>query len=254
MVVCMTRIPEALSRVRDEQARTCAEQEAFEAFATRIQAMDAENTSAPPTPGHGRILTADSSTQTGIGMARVREAYQETVMATPHYPEDYDESLEVNVSEEFGPELATGLAQRDTLTPPLQQAIVEASQTAATERTTYQQTLEAEYDALQDAKRRLRTLTDTLTQVREQTNTPQEFPALLDTYDQVEELRIDCAAMIEDRQAALASRPQHERHHLHEYLYTNSEWTYPVLADALDCLNQIQTVEHELIQVITRQP
>lgn len=187
-------------------------------------------------------------------LARVRRAYRDTVLSTTHYREDYDEPLAANItksSARSSPPRSrkTASSRRLSRTPSL-----EASQTAATDRTAYQKTLETEENALQDAKRRLRTLTH----VRDQTSTPQSFTALIDAHARVENLRADCATIIENRQATLAGRPhrlRHRlRHRLHDYLYQDRDWTYPVLADALDCRTQIQAIEDEIVQTITRHP
>lgn len=252
---CLTRIPEALGRVQEERSRTAAERDAFKAFANRIESMDVESQPTSATPMHGGPMLSEGSSQSGVAMERVRDAYRETVMATPHYHEDYAEPFVTNVAEEFGVELATGLAQGEKLTPHLQNALIEASHTAANERTSYQQTLSTEYDSLLTAKRRLRTLGDTLDHIHDQLRTPETFSALIDAHAQIEDLAADCTRLLENRQATLTNQPQDDHHHhLTEYLYREYPWTYPVLADSLDYHTQLETIKQKAVQSIARHP
>lgn len=179
---CLSWIPEALGRVQEEWSRTAAEQDAFEGFAIRLETMDPDTQPALESPKHGRMVLSDNSSQASVAMGLVRDAYRETVMAIPHYQEDYAESFFDNVSQEFGRELATALAQGETLTPQLQRALIEASHTGANERTSYEQILTTDYESLPTAKRRLRTLADTLSE--NVTNSRKSDPPSVGTHNQ----------------------------------------------------------------------
>lgn len=252
---CLTRIPKALGRVQEERSRTAAERKTFKAFATRLETMNTNTQPTPKQPRHGRLVQSRKSSQTGVPMERVRDAYRETVMATDHYHEDYAESLSTNATEEFGPELATALAHGETLTPQLQHTLIQASHTAVNERTSYQQTLTTEYESLQAAKRHLRSHSETLERIRDQLNTPETFSALIETHAHLEDLTADCTRLLEDRQATLTDQPQDDQHHqLTEYLYREYPWTYPVLADTIDYHTKVQTLKQKSLQSIAHHP
>lgn len=251
----LTRIPEALGRVQEERSRTGAEREALGAFATRLETMATDTQPSPKQPGRGRLGLSEDSSQSGVAMERVRDAYRETVMATEHYQEDYGESLGANVTGEFGPDLATAIVHGETLTPQLQQTLIAASHTAVNERNSYLQTLTTEHKSLQTAKRHLHTHSETLDRLRDHLKTPEPFSALIETHAHLENLTADCTRLLEDRQATLTNQPHDDHHHhLTEYLYRDYPWTYPVLADTLDCHTKLQILKQKALQSIARHP
>ncbi len=82
----------------------------------------------------------------------VREAYRETVMAVPHLEAEYDDSLEANLSMEFGPELGTQIATGTRLTAQLYEALLTASEGARDEREMMLPALERERESLQSVQ------------------------------------------------------------------------------------------------------
>lgn len=249
---CITRIPKAETRVEEEQSRTAAEIQAFETFATQISNLELPPHAGQLTPAHGQTMTAGSPSTSGVKMKRIRYIYRDTVMTTPHYSEDYNDTLRVSVSEEFSPELASTLIHGDELTAPLQQALLEASQTAISDRTSYQKLLEEEYEHLQTATHRLQVIANALEQIHNQVQDPQQFSDLIDAYDRLQTLRTDCRDLLDIRQSLLNDLPQDGSGHFFEYLYREYPWTYPVLADTLDCRTRVQQLEQDLTDVISR--
>ena len=73
----------------------------------------------------------------------VRGAYRETVMSVPHFEADYDESYTENVTEEFGPELATALVTGDRFDPFCRRTLLEAVGEGSTRREPHLDALDA---------------------------------------------------------------------------------------------------------------
>jgi len=87
-----------------------SERDAFDAFADRVATITVDSP-RPPALMAGSVDTSGTSSAT----AALREEYEATVMAVPHYDDVYGESIEENASAEFGPDLAI-LLSPETLT------------------------------------------------------------------------------------------------------------------------------------------
>ena len=253
VLACVTRLPEALSVVREERARTAAEKDAFERFADRVRRMEAADPPEQTTTVVGAGTVAREQPSSGADVAAVREAYRETVMGTDHYEEEYGESLATNVATEFGPDYVTALAGAESLTPPLQRALVEASHRAARERASFLHTLDRELDALVDARRRLRRVAETTAELRETPFERRSLDEVVDAEGRVESLETECEA-VEERRATLRDQPERDGTDLREYLYGGREWRYPVVGDALDCLASVRAAQRRLVKAVLRRP
>ena len=82
-----------------------SERDAFDAFADRVATITVDSP-RPPALMAGSVDTSGTSSAT----AALREEYEATVMAVPHYDDVYGESIEENASAEFGPDLASLLS------------------------------------------------------------------------------------------------------------------------------------------------
>lgn len=136
----LTRIPDAIETAEHEQCRTKSERVAFERFAAEIRELDATDAGATV---HGPFLH-DPADTAGDSTDVVRDLYRETVMSVDHYETEYDEPLETNLMAELGPDLATAVTTTETLDPPLQQALAQASDTAALKRADFESLIDSE--------------------------------------------------------------------------------------------------------------
>ena len=93
--------------------------------------------------------------------AMIQEAYRETVMAVPHYEEEYGESINENLAAELRTSLAQILSASDAVTPQLQAAILTQDQQASSQRSDLFVHTETEYETLTDMRRRHRYLFET---------------------------------------------------------------------------------------------
>lgn len=90
-------ISNAVERAQREHREVARERDAFESFADRVEGLSTAPADVQPFSSV-TALPDRSATET----TALRRAYQETVMAVPHYETVYDESLTENVRAEFG--------------------------------------------------------------------------------------------------------------------------------------------------------
>jgi hypothetical protein len=173
-------------------------------------------------------------------------------MAVAHYEEEYDEPRGEHMAAEFGPDLAGIVENNDVLTPQLQAALVQASDAARQERTSFRQTLDHEHDALTDARQRLREVSNTTDRLTTIPLSQRSFDDVLGAESRLQRLKADCEALLEDRQQHLHEGPSREGIQLQEYLYGPRSWTFPVLDDTLDCLSRLREIERRIVQAVSR--
>ena len=82
-----------------------SERDAFDAFADRVATITVDSP-RPPALMAGSVDTSGTSSAT----AALREEYEATMMAVPHYDDVYGKSVEEHASAEFGPDLASLLS------------------------------------------------------------------------------------------------------------------------------------------------
>jgi hypothetical protein len=251
-LTCLTRISKALPDVREERTRTAAEKDAFERFAERVSHLETTRQTKPPATVLVPTVGSWNSGSEDTNLEEVRKAYRQTVMVTDHYEEEYDESLATNVAAEFGPDYTTALVSSEKLTPPLQKAIVQASYNSAQKRSNFLQTLDNELEALVSARRWLREKYEDTDRIQKRDFESHSFDELVRAQEQLEDLKNDCEAMVEERRTNLANQPEHNEMTLREYLYTEYEWSFPIIGDTVEFLSQVYQVEQKVVKTVIR--
>jgi hypothetical protein len=173
-------------------------------------------------------------------------------MAVPHYQEEYVEPLTENMAAELGQDLAAIVDGNDVLTPQLQSALIRASDKAHQDRKSFHQTLDREHDALTDVRRHLREISDTTESL---TTTPfdqRSFDDLLGVEGRLQDLKVDCKKILQDRQQQLHNRPTRDGVRLQEYLYAPCSWRFPILDNTLNCLLRLREVERRIVRTVSR--
>jgi len=241
------RIEQALAVVQQEIDCIEAELAALRRFRTQMVSIEptAQSAGTVDTSGGGMSAFSARQPKPDTGLRAVREAYRETVMAVPHFEAEYDDSLEANMSMEFGPELGTQIATGTRLTAQLYEALLTASEGARDEREMLLPALERERESLQsvqatldDCERRAAALG---ANARRTTD-----PARLDTIDdQLAEIEANCEAAAATRQQQLHSRSAAalsgvDGTSLVRYLYDGCPVTCPALVDTVTCLDTIR--------------
>lgn len=248
-------IRSAEDRCREERRRTRDEAKAFQRFADRVSSL---------TPAQSIELTSTPSTLVeppdGEDLRTIEDTYKKTVMAVDHYDEEYGESYLASIRGEFGDDAATALEANDQLTSLIQKTLVTKSRQAAREREALASAVTVELDELSTYRRRL----DELERKRERAMANIDKPHFKtgfeytrDTWDELYRLEDEVETIAADRQASLQDSPLTMRlgsHDFYEYLYAPlEEATFPVLAQTVKLIEQIQsdrhTVEQRLAQV-----
>ena len=206
-------IRDAVDAGQRERHRVLAERDAFDEFADRVAALDSApaGSTAPSFDGSSvAVRTVDRVTPTSdVRLKRVLAAYSDTVMAGPHYREEYDETIAESLAAELGPDTAVALASNGTLCAGSKSALVSRGRQAAAARSSLADAIGEEIDAL-------RAFEDDLSCVDRQRRRLLEHldgvsgpraDAAIDVWERLDDLERECDEIAADRQAALADPP-----------------------------------------------
>jgi hypothetical protein len=237
----------ALARVDREHDTVSVEAEAFGALVGRLRALDADTAAAATgqlgstaggAGGGGAGTVVDHSVRAGGGTGGqpddpVREAYEQTVMNTPHYDDEYGDTYAESVAAEFGPDLAAALAEPRQLTPAVQRQVVAAARDARARRERLLSALAAEREAVTDARAELDAAREALVAVRSRPFYECDRRELGRLAADLDDLEARCSGLAERRQAGdLEPSPASfslSDATLPEYVYQQLPVTYPVL-------------------------
>jgi hypothetical protein len=215
--------------------------------------------SDPPRPINSTGSTAivsqvehgeSSSAPEAATVKDVRDAYRETVLAVPHYEDEYDEPLVENLEAELGPTLARNLIKGDVVTPQIQAAVLNQTQQAREQRSELLKYAETEFEALFKARRRLREMHETATTIEENLY-PRPVRELVQAWDRLEAVATDCEALIHDRQTDIQTgEGTISMWSAQKYFYNPFQWDHPVLSDGLDTLTRIRRAKQNVTKAI----
>ncbi|WP_224926124.1 DUF7260 family protein [Saliphagus infecundisoli] len=250
-------LPQVRDICAEESTRTSRETQAFDRFVNRVKNIEtAPVSTAPPqtTTGHATAPVVASPMESGLD--EIREAYRDTVMAVPHYEEDYGESLVDNVSEEFSSEIATVLTDGGQLTPPVQRAIITQACESRENRNQFAEIISEEEQSLKTADRDLTSILSDLDHLTDRSFPDQSYTDLETMWQQSRGLEDRIEAVLADRQAAIRSIATGTRFTDHsalsEYLYHSLSTTQPVLEDCARVATQVKTAQSVVIDSLTR--
>lgn len=238
----------ALPLVIEEQKRTQAERDAFNTFIKDVQAMDTDHHHSV---SHPQQMPVQSLSDTDH-LQQVRDAYANTIMAVPHYQEDYDDTLDESMTEEFGEKIAVAVSSGQQLSSPLKRHLLQAASAARERRTEFLEVLEQEEKALDSARTTLTELEDQITAALTQPLSDLSIDELLTLYDRLCDYERQCEMLLKDRQHhrtdghATLARTGSSHTDLQTYLYRSLPVTYPVLADGSTLLETLQTTQHRV--------
>jgi hypothetical protein len=247
---------DALDALRVERRRTVDEREAFEAFRSRVRRIAAE---ATPTAGAGGDVSAATAARadtsrlrgvagsTGPGLVAVRNAYAETVMSVPHYEEEYNDTYERSLAEEFSPELAVALTREPTLHERYRSSLLTKTTEAIDRREDLLGIVESESASVSRARENLSSIAEEVATLSRRGFETERFGAL-DAY----RARLNVLA---EKCDEVAARRQRERidgerwanvgevaSDVRTYLYQDLSVTYPVLAAVAAVGRRVESV------------
>ena len=264
----------ARAKLRVERRRVVDEREAFRAFRGRVSSIPSEDGSVGPSDaaspdafGGGALggATPDPGTvraSPGSRLVAVRDAYRATVMSVPHYAEEYDDTYERSVAEEFGPELAYALTRTDYFHEEYKRSLLSAVETAIQEREAFLDALESETESVERAGSRLDPIRTEIEAIGEELGgdggdaAGAGFGALDACRTRLGALREDCDRIAARRQRVLAD---HDRRlaiggdlDLPGYCYQDLDVTYPALAAVGAVGDQIEGLRNRIERAMAR--
>lgn len=210
-------LEDARRAAKRERRHLADERGAFARFRERVEELDAASAGSTGVDG---------------GVARVREAYGDTVMAVPHYRERFDEPLVENVAGELSPELAAALARQDRLRPYLKRSLLTAADAAIGGRTTLLALVDSEREAITALDDRLERIEGEREAIVGQPVDRMEFNALRLSRRRLRGLEEQCDDLAAERQSTLGDgcRSSPGGDDLGEYLYADCRRDHPLLA------------------------
>jgi len=213
----LTPLETARQRAEREYEEVGAERRAYTQFKERVSGID----TIPTPPAHSMPAVRSVDTSGRKSVKRIRSVFRATVMSVDHYDEFYGESLNEHVAAELSPDIATLFQTEQTtaITEPAKAVLIGAVDRAISQRDVILDALEGEQDSLENSHTALADLLDTYGE-----------PRVVDCHRPDVEEKLDTLAKA--RQETLKNRPSTTRadgHDLCQYLYQDSEWTYPVL-------------------------
>ncbi|MFB6359900.1 MAG: hypothetical protein ABEH59_01105 [Halobacteriales archaeon] len=257
LLAALQRVSEARAEVQEEQSRTAQERDAFAAFAQRVAKLD-------PSPSAHQLASADGAgatvamagqTPTDDRLEAVRDAYRETVMAMPHYEEEYAEPLAYHLREEFGEEVATAVTGGSQLTPELKQVLVRRANESARERGRLIDHLDREAETLGSAAEELDTIEEAVHETEDRTLAGLDFRALADEWHRLGEFESRLTRLLRRRQEALQSQwdasDLRGLRSLQHYLYADLETDFPVLADGAVLADRLTAARSRILATLT---
>lgn len=238
----MARVTE---RLETELDRTRAEKRALRRFAEDVHTLDfgtpthAPDGQAVGTAGTGgpavRTVTAE---KTGA-IEKIRRAYESTVMAVPHYAEEYDDTYRKSLESEFSPEIALLLTRNRTVQRKQRTVLLEAVDRSVRQREAFIETLEGERESVRRHATDVRQIAGELSSLAEITGVAKTFgdydgirSRLLQLETTIDEIARSRQETVFDRRRDL-SLPV-EGPDLQTYLYSELAHSYPILGTTVD--------------------
>ena len=256
------RFADLHAAVQAERRRCAGERKSFEAFRSALADVETvgrvESVAAGESAGPAAVHTVGASrTRPNDGVRQVCEAYRRTVMAVPHYDEEYGEPLAENLAQEFGADVATAIANASVLTDDLRDAVDDAAAASRTERDEFVGLLDREKSSLRAVERRLDEAADRLDALdpRERSPTGEEFDELRERYEAVQDLRERLDELAADRQRTLTAhrRTLSDRvPSVTEFLYPDADERFPVLASVAEAGERLDGVERRITAHLAR--
>ena len=238
-------IETSLEIVQEERCRTVWERDAFSEFATTVGSFD----TSPMNTANSRtnpLLVGPQQTDT----RKIKHAYQESVMSVPHYEEEYNETLAVNLRAEFGPEIAATIINNNPVTPQIQRAVTAAATTAQKERIELISTLDTERIELKAAYRTLSEVSEMFSLVLNYQLNQQSFGELYYMHQQLIQGQSQCREILHDRQTQRQTGHARTRFEsvpdLQNYLYQKLSVTYPILSSTLRLYDDLRSGRNQL--------
>lgn len=259
LVGTLVYLKSARTDLTEEQSRTAAEREAFLEFANRVADLSAESRPKMSRASTGGAVAMATTGPSANALAEVNAAYRETVMAVPHYEEEYAEPLAEHMATEFGPEVATSVSTARDLSTMLQRTLVSKARASAKERERLMQTLSREEDSIIEAEETFDEIHSGLTAFHPRKLEDCAFSTLQNRWEELENYERRSTDALSARQETIRTHPfggleSNDGLPFFEYLYHSVDVNYPVLATGTEILEQIQTSKSTIARIASMKP
>jgi hypothetical protein len=250
--VTFAYVSDAKRRCRTERDRTRTERRAIGRFADRVESID--SVADPTTSGGIGATQSLAGASADAGLKQVRKAYRETVMAVPHYDEEYGDSLPESIAEEFGPDVAQAVCDGAVLSPQLRDTLIARSDAARTKRRSLEEAVEAELADIDRVGARLDRIDRERRALGRHLGDSPDYGALADVWTRLGDLEDRCESALCDRQETIHDPPLRAGDRLpsfYDYLYVPLDVSHPVLAAGTELLDRIQSDRRRVLRSLT---
>jgi hypothetical protein len=241
----------AADRLAVERRRIEDEIAAFAAFERAVGDIEPAADGDGPLAVHTRAAVSTQSD----GLEAVRSAYERTVMAVPHYGEDYGDTYEGSVAEEFGPSVAAAVLGGSSFTDRHKSVLLSAAAEARCGRESMRSLVEDEREAVETAAKELREVERELAEVAGPEVADASFGTLESLRERLLDLETRLERGVERRQETIAHLRRRtlepvEATDYREFFYAALDVEYPVLSAYAGVLAQVgrrqRDVEREM--------
>lgn len=240
------RIADAIDVAESEREILGSEQTAYRRFVRRLDGIDAASGwSATATGGAEMQTMAVEPVSVDKPLRAAREAYRETVMATPHYGTEYGESLREHVAAEFGSTIATQLVDGRELTPLLRRSLRDGAAEAIRQRAELLKSLGSELRSLRRCQDVVVDVQDHLNEVHARLDEEPDTAVRREIDDRLATLETECETVLARRQRHIDNRSgillTDDNTGFAGYLYDDLDSCFPVLTAVIECVETIRT-------------
>lgn len=259
-VTAVLHFKKASTAIQEERSRTAEESDALSEFIRRVESVEpSQPQSNPMMIGGATAPQPDSAsiTEQPHSIEKIQHAYEETMMAVPHYDEEYGETLFVNMAAEFGSDIATAVTEGSEFTSPLKSAIVEKSRESYKQREQLLSGLDTEASELRSAESSAQSINHSLDEFTASDASSLSYDELQGWWHQLNDLERSCTDILKNRQLhihsrAVTSNAQIENTTFNEYLYGSLGVVYPVLVSFAELNEQIRQAKRSVVDELTR--
>lgn len=250
------RLSDARTELERERRRTIDEVDALQRFEDRIQSLDTET----PRAGTGRPALAAAIEvdrgQSSDTLDRVRDAYESTMMAVPHYDEEYGDSYRASLAGEFDAHVAVALTEGKAFDKRCKTTLRSAITESTTARRSLLVAIDEEAESLSTATEALTSVAKSLDSLSERPFAEESFGGLDAYRARLGQLETKCEDALNCRQRSVFDQRRAawltaDAPDIARYLYQDLEANYPVMAAIADLLDRVKTLRRRVERAMT---
>lgn len=240
-----SKISHAKTLVETELKLVKEEKRAFTRFIDRLRDVQVTDGKPIESENRGPATLVMDSRKTSEDIIKIRQDYRETVMTVSHYEDEYGDTLQANMTADLGPTIARQIADGETLTQTLYEALLEASKQCKSARQGFCRVLRDEQKSLHHIAAELNEVESSIDDLDKQITRASHTGQLARIDHELATLESRCRDLANRRQETIHSRTGKHLAGIDEvslvgYLYTDLETRTPALSDIASYLNLIQ--------------